>query len=56
MTNSIAKQENSEPTFGATFGRWLQDPMGSVLAATGSVISSFVLVLGGIGIMNILVQ
>lgn len=51
---AVAAQEStSQPASGQTFSEWLQDPMGSVIAASVATISTFGIVLGGIWSINV---
>ncbi|MFK7734238.1 MAG: hypothetical protein AB8B48_21625 [Pseudomonadales bacterium] len=55
MSSSIEKPKTPKEPGSDTIGAWLNDPMGSVIAATASVITSFALVLTGIGMINMAV-
>ena len=39
-----------------TIGRWAEDPMASVVAATGAIFGSFAFVLSGIWVVQLAVQ
>ncbi len=53
--NTINTAVNNEPA-ASTWSNWLADPMGSVIAATCSVMASFTLVVSGIGMIHMTLQ
>ncbi len=53
MKSTIDNQSSNESR-GDKFARWLNDPFGSVVAATASVVGSFALLLSGIGLINMM--
>ncbi len=55
-TKKQAQQDPAQAvplTVGQRFGRWLEDPMGGVIAASAATIGSFGVVLSGIWAINV---
>jgi hypothetical protein len=54
-TKKQAQQDSAQavPSVGQRFGRWLEDPMGGVIAASVATIGSFGVVLSGIWAINV---
>jgi hypothetical protein len=54
-TKKQAQQDSAQAvhSVGQRFGRWLEDPMGGVIAASVATIGSFGVVLSGIWAINV---
>ena len=56
MTTKGDGNNTAGNTVFGTIGRWAEDPLASVIAATGAIFGSFAFVLSGIWVVQLAVQ
>ena len=55
MSNDVKQVSNQDETFGAKLARWIQEPLGSIIAASVAAIGSLGVVISGIWMISLAV-
>lgn len=56
MSNEVKQGASENETFGSKFARWVQEPLGSIIAASVAAIGSLGVVISGIWVVSLAVN